>query len=64
MLFSHRHVYKICQRNLFFSEVPKVDLTRFGNKLFNYSQHFMQIETSKLTYILVDAPFNGEGINV
>ena len=33
-MFSHRHVYKFCQRNLFFSEVPKVDLTRFGNKLF------------------------------
>ena len=31
----HRHVYKFCQRNLFFSEVPKVDLTHFGNKLFN-----------------------------
>ena len=28
-------MYKFCQRNLFFSEVPKVDLTRFGNKLFN-----------------------------
>ena len=36
ILFSHRHVYKFCQRNLFFSEVPKVDLTRFGNKLFNF----------------------------
>ena len=35
MLFSHRHVHKFCQRNQFFSEVPKVDLTRFGNKLFN-----------------------------
>ena len=33
ILFSHRHVYKFCQRNLFFSEVPKVDLFDFGNKL-------------------------------
>ena len=39
---------------------------RFGlaRKFSNYSQHFMQIETSELTYILLDAPFNGEGINV
>ena len=26
---------KFCQRNLFFSEVPKVDLSGFGNELFN-----------------------------
>ena len=32
---SHRHVYKFRQRNLFFSEVPKVDLFDFGTKLFN-----------------------------
>ena len=36
MLFSHRHVYKFRQRNLFFSEVPNVDLFDFGTKLFNY----------------------------
>ena len=29
-----------CQRNLFFSEVPQVDLSGFGNKLFNYSLRF------------------------
>ena len=28
------HVYKFHQRNLFFSEVPKVDLFHFGTKLF------------------------------
>ena len=36
MLFSHRHVYKFRQRNLFFSEVSKVDLFDFGTKLFIY----------------------------
>ena len=30
-----QHVYKFCQRNLFFSEVPKVDSSGFGNELFN-----------------------------
>ena len=30
ILFSHRHVYKFRQRNLCFSEVPKVDLFDFG----------------------------------
>ena len=35
MLFSHRHVYKFRQRNMFFSEVPTVDLFDFGTKLFN-----------------------------
>ena len=36
IFFPHRHVYKFCPRNLFFSEVPKVDLSGFGNELFNY----------------------------
>ena len=34
--FSHRRVYKLAQRNAFFSEVTKVDLAPFGVKLFIY----------------------------
>ena len=43
-MFSHRqHVYKFRQRNLFFSEVPKVDLFDFGTKLFNFGGAFFLI---------------------
>ena len=32
-------MYKLAQRNAFFSEVMKMDLTPFGNKLFIYGYH-------------------------
>ena len=38
---SHRRVYKLAQRNAFFSEVTKVDLTPFGIKLFIYMKEEM-----------------------
>ena len=52
MLFSHRHVYKFCQRNLFFSELPKVDLSGFGNELFNseYKEQKNMMPSRKSTY--------------
>ena len=40
----HRRLYKIWQTNAFFSEVTKVDLAPFGNKLFiyTYGSRFMK----------------------
>ena len=43
ILFSHGHVCRFCREggggggggHLFFSEVPKVDMSGFGNRLFN-----------------------------
>ena len=45
ILFSHRHVYKFCPRNLFFSEVPKVDLFDFGTKLFHSTCSYKECYT-------------------
>ena len=39
-LFFHRRVHKLEQRSMFFSEVTKVDLARFGDRLFNYLSMF------------------------